>query len=177
MLPNQIFHIHLLQASGWCNNIAWNVGPLTSRQFELALERYEWNKSQRFQSIVAMCLLSWNLARNIKTQCPSLHKRLRRVLQQSLRASIQTQAFVRSKGVPVRFHGRRKNEPAHYCGVCDEEVFNNLFIKENEKRYVVHCLNCSLIQEPDLKGFICLEEYTPEDLFETYDNFVLSKFS
>jgi histone demethylase len=165
--------VHWVQASGWCNNIAWNVGPMTGRQMDLALERYEWNKSQRFQSIVAMCLLSWNIARNIKCSDAHFHRVCKSVLQQSLRASMQTQTFVKSKGVPVRFHGRKKNEPAHYCGICDEEVFNNLFIKEHEKKYVVHCLQCSLGLEPDLKGFICLEEYTEEELCQVYDDFVL----
>ncbi|TNN79114.1 Lysine-specific demethylase 6A [Liparis tanakae] len=38
--------IHWVQAIGWCNNIAWNVGPLTAHQYKLAVERYEWNKLQ-----------------------------------------------------------------------------------------------------------------------------------
>jgi hypothetical protein len=46
--------VHWVQASGWCNNVAWNTGPLTYRQYRAAIERYEWNKSQRYQSIVAM---------------------------------------------------------------------------------------------------------------------------
>ena len=46
--------VHWVQASGWCNNVAWNTGPLTYRQYKAAIERYEWNKSQRYQSIVAM---------------------------------------------------------------------------------------------------------------------------
>lgn len=58
--------VHWVQAVGWCNNIAWNVGPLTARQYQLAIERYEWNKLQSFKSIVPMLHLSWNLARNIK---------------------------------------------------------------------------------------------------------------
>lgn len=57
--------VHWVQASGWCNNIAWNVGPLTPRQYTLAIERYEWNKLKNFKSIVPMIHLSWNLARNI----------------------------------------------------------------------------------------------------------------
>jgi len=32
--------VHWVQAIGWCNNIAWNVGPLTARQYQLAIERY-----------------------------------------------------------------------------------------------------------------------------------------
>ena len=162
-----------MQAAGWCNNIAWNVGPLTERQFVLALERYEWNKSQRYQSIVAMGLLSWNLAKNIKVTDAGLYKAIRTTLQQSLRYSMQVQAFVKSKGISIMPHGRRKNEPAHYCGICDEEVFNNLFVKENAKPYVVHCFSCSVSQEADLKGWICLEEYPEEDLLRIYDDFKL----
>ncbi len=156
---------------------------MTARQFELALERYEWNKSQRYQSIVAMGLLTWNLARNLKVADPLLWKYIRRVLQQSIRASIQIQTFVKGKGVPVRFHGRRKNEPAHYCGECDEEVFNNLFVKDTEstghksnkkeKAHVVYCLRCSLTADPSLKGIICLEEYPLDDLLKVYDDFQL----
>lgn len=66
--------VHWVQAIGWCNNIAWNVGPLTARQFQLGIERYEWNKLQKFKSIVPMVHLSWNLARNIRVSDASLFK-------------------------------------------------------------------------------------------------------
>ena len=46
--------VHWVQAAGWCNNVAWNTGPLTFRQYTTAIERYEWNKTQKYQSIVAM---------------------------------------------------------------------------------------------------------------------------
>lgn len=65
--------VHWVQAVGWCNNIAWNVGPLTARQYQLAIERYEWNKLQSYKSIVPMIHLSWNLARNIKVSDPRLY--------------------------------------------------------------------------------------------------------
>jgi hypothetical protein len=64
--------VHWVQAIGWCNNIAWNVGPLTARQYELAVIRYEWNKLESYKSIVPMVHLSWNLARNIKVSDPKL---------------------------------------------------------------------------------------------------------
>jgi histone demethylase len=48
-----------------------------------------------------------------------------------------------------------------------------LFIKEQEKKHVVHCLHCSRRHSPNLEGFVCLEEYHLEDLIETYDAFVL----
>ena len=58
--------VHWVQAAGWCNNVAWNTGPLTNRQYCAAIERYEWNKTQRYQSIVAMVYLTWNMAQNIQ---------------------------------------------------------------------------------------------------------------
>lgn len=64
--------VHWVQAIGWCNNIAWNVGPLTPRQYELAVIRYEWNKLEGYKSIVPMVHLSWNLARNIKVSDPKM---------------------------------------------------------------------------------------------------------
>ena len=62
--------VHWVQAAGWCNNVAWNTGPLTNRQYCAAIERYEWNKTQRYQSIVAMVYLTWNMAQNIQVKPP-----------------------------------------------------------------------------------------------------------
>lgn len=58
--------VHWVQAIGWCNNIAWNVGPFTALQYDLAVQRYEWNKHEHFKSIVPMLHLTWNIARNVK---------------------------------------------------------------------------------------------------------------
>lgn len=169
--------VHWVQAAGWCNNIAWNIGPLTHRQYILAIERYEWNKTERFQSIVAMVLLSWNLARNIRIVEPKLHAAIKTTLAQSIRQTVQTLKFVRSKNALVKFHGRRRNDPAHYCGQCEEEVFNTILIRENETPHVVHCLACARKDQPDLVGWLCLEEYTLEELSKIYDEFQLGGMS
>lgn len=55
------------------------------------------------------------------------------------------------------------------------EVFNILFIREQEKRHVVHCLSCARKQAPNLQGFVCLEEYRLNDLIEIYDKFMIAK--
>lgn len=55
------------------------------------------------------------------------------------------------------------------------EVFNILFIREQEKKHVVHCLSCARKQAPNLQGFVCLEEYRLKDLIEIYDKFMLAK--
>ncbi|CAM6002185.1 unnamed protein product [Sphagnum balticum] len=64
-------------AVGWCNNIAWNVGPLTARQYTLSVERYEWNKLESFKSIVPVKHLTWNLARNIKVSEDALFAKIK----------------------------------------------------------------------------------------------------
>ncbi|XP_044741138.1 lysine-specific demethylase 6A isoform X1 [Chrysoperla carnea] len=165
--------VHWVQANGWCNNIAWNVGPLTARQYLLAIERYEWNKLQSFKSIVPMLHLSWNLARNIKVSDRKLFELIKNCLLRTLRQCAMILEFVKHRGVEVRFHGRGKNEASHYCGQCEIEVFNILFIREQEKRHVVHCLDCARKQSPGLEGFVCLEEYRMSELMEVFDNFVL----
>ncbi|OXA61182.1 lysine-specific demethylase 6A isoform X2 [Folsomia candida] len=165
--------VHWVQAMGWCNNIAWNVGPLTSRQYQLAIERYEWNKLQKFKSIVPMVHLSWNLARNIYPTDIKTYDLIKSVLMRTMMHCFRLLEFVKSKGVEVHFHGRSKTDASHYCGQCDLEVFNILFIKEQEKRHVVHCINCALQASPELSGFVCLEEYDLTDLMKVYDDFVL----
>lgn len=71
--------IHWVQAIGWCNNIAWNVGPLTARQYQLALERYEYNRLRDVKSVVPMAHLSWQLAKNLKIGDPYLYEFIRLV--------------------------------------------------------------------------------------------------
>lgn len=56
-----------------------------------------------------------------------------------------------------------------------EEVFNILFIKEQEKRHVVHCMSCARKQSPNLQGFVCLEEYKISELMQVYDAFVFHR--
>lgn len=53
------------------------------------------------------------------------------------------------------------------------EVFNILFIREQEKRHVVHCMDCARKQSPSLEGFVTLEEYKMSDLCQVYDHFQL----
>lgn len=52
-------------------------------------------------------------------------------------------------------------------------MFNVLFIREQEKRHVVHCLGCARKQASSLQGFVCLEEYRLHELCQVYDAFQL----
>jgi histone demethylase len=48
-----------------------------------------------------------------------------------------------------------------------------LFVIEQDKKHVVHCLNCARKTSPDLDGFNVLNQYKIEELMEIYDNFQL----
>lgn len=54
-------------------------------------------------------------------------------------------------------------------------MFNILFIREQEKRHVVHCMGCARKQSSSLQGFVCLEEYKITELTLVYDAFIHHK--
>ncbi|XP_009996168.1 PREDICTED: lysine-specific demethylase 6A isoform X1 [Chaetura pelagica] len=169
--------VHWVQAIGWCNNIAWNVGPLTACQYKLAVERYEWNKLQSVKSIVPMVHLSWNMARNIKVSDPKLFEMIKYCLLRTLKQCQTLREALIAAGKEIVWHGRAKDEPAHYCNICEVEVFDLLFVtseSNSRKTYVVHCQDCARKISTNLENFVVLEQYKMEDLMQVYDQFTLA---
>ncbi|KAL2768827.1 lysine-specific demethylase 6A isoform 5 [Daubentonia madagascariensis] len=169
--------VHWVQAIGWCNNIAWNVGPLTACQYKLAVERYEWNKLQSVKSIVPMVHLSWNMARNIKVSDPKLFEMIKYCLLRTLKQCQTLREALVAAGKEIIWHGRTKEEPAHYCSICEVEVFDLLFVtneSNSRKTYVVHCQDCARKTSGNLENFVVLEQYKMEDLMQVYDQFTLA---
>lgn len=164
--------VHWVQSLGWCNNIAWNVGPLTEEMYNVAIERYEWNKLQGEKSIVAMIHLSWNLARNVKISERKLFEHIRVVLLRSLKYCQITMEKLKHSGIEVMWHGKRHNEGSHYCAQCEVEVFNILFVTDN-KKHLVYCQDCARKTSVNLEGFIVLNQYTIEELTDIFNNFNL----
>ncbi|XP_066930632.1 histone demethylase UTY-like isoform X1 [Clytia hemisphaerica] len=167
-------NVHWVQAIGWCNNIAWNVGPLIPNQFKLAVERYEWNKLQDYKSIVPMINLSWSLARNIRIPEGQLGEHVKVCLERSLRYCVRTCEILKDMNIEVQWHGREKNEAAHYCSTCEVEVFNILFVKEMNKKLMVHCQDCARKTSVSLEGFIVLNQYSMEELEQVYNAFCVN---
>uniref|UniRef100_K7FUK6 Lysine-specific demethylase 6B n=1 Tax=Pelodiscus sinensis TaxID=13735 RepID=K7FUK6_PELSI len=168
--------VHWVQATGWCNNIAWNVGPLTAYQYQLALERYEWNEVKNVKSIVPMIHVSWNVARTVKISDPDLYKMIKYCLMQSIKHCQVLRASLVRSGKKIAYQGRVKDEPAYYCNECDVEVFNILFVtSENGSKntYLVHCEDCARQRSVALHGVVVLEQYKTEELMQIYDNFTL----
>ncbi|KAK2856856.1 hypothetical protein Q5P01_005591 [Channa striata] len=169
--------VHWVQAIGWCNNIAWNVGPLTAHQYKLAVERYEWNKLQSVKSMVPMVHLSWNMARNIKVSDHKLFEMIKYCLLRTLKQCQWVKEALASAGKETVLRLRSRDEPAHYCTICEVEVFNLLFVRRellSKKQYVIHCQDCARKGSATLDDFVVLEQYKMEDLMQVYDQFTLA---
>lgn len=169
--------VHWVQAVGWCNNIAWNVGPLNSYQYQLALERFEWNEVKKVKSIVPMIHVSWNVARTIKITDQDTFKMIKHCLLQSIKHIQILRDQLVAAGKKICYQSRVKDEPAYYCNECDVEVFNLLFVtseNSSKKTYVVHCEDCARAKNPSLTGVVVLEQYRIEELMKIYDSFVLT---
>ncbi|KAM9335904.1 uncharacterized protein kdm6ba isoform 2-T5 [Symphorus nematophorus] len=172
--------VHWVQAVGWCNNIAWNVGPLNGYQYQLALERFEWNEVKKVKSIVPMIHVSWNVARTVKISDPDTYKMIKHCLLQSIKHIQILRDQLVAEGKKLSYQSRVKDEPAYYCNECDVEVFNLLFVtSENSSRkiYVVHCEDCARQRSPNLTNVVVLEQYRIEELMNTYDSFSLASSS
>ncbi|XP_040271146.1 lysine-specific demethylase 6B isoform X1 [Bufo bufo] len=169
--------VHWVQATGWCNNIAWNVGPLTPYQYQLALERFEWNEVKNVKSIVPMIHVSWNVARTVKITDPDLYGMIKYCLLQSVkRCQIQRDRLLRS-GKKIAYQARVKDEPAYYCNECDVEVFNILFVTSEsggKNSYLVHCESCARSSSISSSNVVILEQYRVEELMQMYDTFHLA---
>lgn len=109
--------VHWVHSIGWCNNIAWNVGPFTTEQYQLAMERYEWNKLRQYQSIVPMVCLSWNLARNAKVSNLTLFQLIKKCLMETMKQNYLMLEFLKHKGVEVSRY-QNKNDYTTYCIEC-----------------------------------------------------------
>ena len=53
------------------------VPPPPAYQYQLALERYEWNEVKNVKSIVPMIHVSWNVARTVKISDPDLYRMIK----------------------------------------------------------------------------------------------------
>ncbi|XP_061596025.1 lysine-specific demethylase 6B-like isoform X2 [Cololabis saira] len=169
--------VHWVQAVGWCNNIAWNVGPLNSYQYQLALERFEWNQVKKVKSIVPMIHVTWSVARTLKITDTDTFKMIKHCLMQSIKHIQILRDQLVAAGKKISYQRRVKDEPAYYCNECDVEVFDLLFVtteSSSKKTYVVHCEDCARAKSSLLSGVVVLEQYRMEELMRTYDNFVLT---
>ncbi|XP_011700283.1 PREDICTED: histone demethylase UTY-like isoform X1 [Wasmannia auropunctata] len=168
--------VHWVHAIGCCNNIAWNVGPFTVKQYQTAIERYEWNKLRQYLSIVPMVELSWNLARKAKVSNQLLYQLIKNCLSNTMKQNYLTLELIESKGLTVKKYADEcENDETAYCEDCAAEIFNIIICKRKSKKtktHLVYCLDCALKQSTSLENFVFLEKCCMENLMNIYDKFV-----
>ncbi|PAV63972.1 hypothetical protein WR25_02724 isoform A [Diploscapter pachys] len=164
--------VHWVQATGWCNNIAWNVAPMTPNQMQISLVSYEWNKLQNYKSLVPLQHLAWQLAKNIRFTNQKMFNILKGILIRSLSFCKMVADFANSHGKSLKPQARQKGEITHYCTLCEIEVFNILFVKEVNGKFPVYCVYCS--RRCGLEDFIVLQQIPFVDLQKIYDEMTLN---
>merc|ERR1712071_359103 len=190
--------VHWVQSLGWCNNIAWNVGTMNPHVYKSAIIKYEYNKLDRYKSIVAMEALSWNLARNVSIHDKYLFTMMKSFLARNLVFWYKLEKRLKQADVPRIFHYPQLDDEAVFCEKCDKEVYCIIFASkpdENEVqgKHTPHCVHCALkVQIQPIEGgslkrledipfsqhrfsrFVVLQQYTIGDLMDTYDRFRLN---
>ncbi|XP_076805994.1 histone demethylase UTY-like [Clavelina lepadiformis] len=169
--------VHWVQAVGWCNNIAWNVGLVSAYQYQMAVERYEWNKLCGYKSIVPLLQLTWNMAQHVRVTDSKLFSMMKNCMMRSLWQCQHMLDNLKRSNIEVIWHGKGDNEPSHYCETCEVELFNLLFVRrcENLQTHPVHCANCARKFSTTLENFVILNQYQTDELMGIYDQFSLAK--
>ncbi|KAH9285051.1 Lysine-specific demethylase 6A [Echinococcus granulosus] len=163
--------VYWVQALGWCNNITWNIAPLIARQYQLAVERFEYNRLRNVKSPVPVIHLSWQLARNTRVGEIQLYELIKHTLLRTMVDSQLMLDFLDQLEIPVKRHGKKPDDIAHSCQDCEIEVFNLLFVTTQEKKTEVRCFACARRSDPGLRSFSVLSEYYMQELATIYDNF------
>lgn len=75
------------------------------------------------------------------------------------------------KGCHCHIFGHWKN---FFFLLPQVEVFDILFVLEQDKKFIVHCQDCARKIHPRLEGFVVLKQYQTSQLCEIFDRFQLA---
>lgn len=75
----------------------------------------------------------------------------------------------------LKYQKRQDNEEAHYCHLCEIEVFNILFVKEMNNKFRVFCLQCA--RRGGFDEYVFLQQTKFKELAVIFDQFQLHPVS
>ncbi|CAB3411542.1 unnamed protein product [Caenorhabditis bovis] len=161
--------IHWVQATGWCNNISWNIGPINLFQIRTALISYEYNKLAKFESLIPMQSLAWEFAAKLQFPNKEIFEEIRAVLIRSLAFLKMTLDYVISQGVKVDKDKRKKNCWSNNCIIkeCKRESFNLAFVRKKSNSEDNVCVYCA--KEMGIRKFKVLQQLPLNTLVEMFD--------
>ncbi|GMR32046.1 hypothetical protein PMAYCL1PPCAC_02241 [Pristionchus mayeri] len=165
--------IHWVQATGYCNNVAWNVGPISYNQLAMAAHQYEWNKLQKYTSLVPMQHLFWQLAKNVRVTQPRVYMLIRGMLIRSLCYAKFVATWAESKlHMSIMSQPKKQGDGALYCKDCLVEVWNVIFARELKEKFQVYCAHC-VLKHKDENGIHVIQQIPFPELVTIYNDFQL----
>jgi hypothetical protein len=137
--------------------------------------------------------LCWSLARDVRFSNQKLYNQVKNMLIRSLAYCQMLVDFVGTvMKSPIKKQQRQKGEcesaflpsfefaylpmsnvssGAHYCQLCEVEVFNLLFVKEIGGKWKIFCVQCA--RRNNLDDYVVLQQYPFEELQLIFDRFQL----
>lgn len=153
--------IHWVESLGRCTNVAWNIGPMTGRQLNMAWNRYTYLRTKSERSLVPMHLLTWKLCEldHLNTE---LALEVARRLAESLTLQLMISKEIQERGMKVAMLAVDDvPEDCTPCMQCEDEVFNTFFTTpvttgkagSHTKKLDVHCFACASADDFFPKGY------------------------
>ncbi|CAB3410506.1 unnamed protein product [Caenorhabditis bovis] len=160
--------IHWVQATGWCNNVSWNIGPMNIFQLRTSLISYEFNKTVNFQSLVPMQALAWELADKFEFSNHQLFVEVRSILIKSLAFAKMTRDYAVSHNIKIKKDDRPSDCFSVWCTYCNQESFNFSFIpKASKETSTEACVFCA--KSKGIEKFVLYEQLRINDLKGKFD--------
>lgn len=164
--------ISWVKATGWCNNIYWNVGPLCYKQYRSVAESFELDKYILRKPAVPMIQLTWNIVINIRILLDNeLHKAVTGVLKRSLKFCVTVKELIEESKQTINEQNRElEPKSARFCSLCESEVFNIYFICKLDGS--LNCVECARRIDQNFYGFEINQDYDLKYLMKLYDDFM-----
>ena len=120
--------------------------------------------------------LCWQLARDVRFSNQRMYNIIKQMLIRSLAYCRMVADYVQASAKsPIKLQLRQKGESAHYCHLCDIEVFNLLFVKEIAGKFRVFCVQCA--SKCNIDDYVVLQQIPFDELCQTFDRFQLHPVS
>jgi len=164
--------IHWVRSAGRAVAVAWNLGPMTEKQLDLAWIRYNDLKTQKERSLVPMHRLTWNLIKDFKGAKPPYSKEFAHAIYRYAKWSMECQrkavGNLEESGCKVAIVVAT-SEGATICSKCNDEVYNLYFKHKGGTKDIkasLFCYDCAMLesqkQEVECTMTECLDDLQKE---------------
>ena len=171
--------IHWVQALGRCQNVAWNIGPMSGPQLRLAWERYHELRLQKEQSLVPMHRVTWGLV-NFRKKTSKFDDLFVQEIMEKATLSLENQkavvAGLEQQKVKVhrsRFTSEQLNQHI-VCAECLDEPWNTFYLEvhptNSEKEAHIYCTACAVIVKERVQ-LRCIQLQTVAELTKAIKTF------